>query len=103
MFVDVRFNIVLTRQVIQANNHLIRTWQYKQKIQKEHEALHNNNNCTPSTSSACEDESEDVEKMLRDLYNKKRGASHTSTHTLDIMSILRKFLQYPRMDSKEDI
>ncbi|KAK2579426.1 hypothetical protein KPH14_002638 [Odynerus spinipes] len=81
---------------------LIRTWQYKQKIQKEHQTLRHN--CTPNTSTACENEYEadEVKKMLRNLDNQKRG-NNTSLHSLDIMNMLRKFLEYPRLDSKENI
>ena len=104
IFLDVRFNIILTKeQIVKATNHLVHTWQYKQKLQKEHQML--STTCVPNTStSTCENEYEtdDLEQILRDLDNTKRSGN-TCTYTLDIMSVLRKLLDYPRLDFKEDI
>lgn len=108
MFLDARFNIVLTQeQQIQANNYLIYIWQYMQKIQKKYDMLNNsinNHDCTPSTSNVNNDQedADAVEIMLRQL-DARQCINNTATCSIDIINSLQQFLTYPRLNSKENI
>lgn len=71
----------------------------QRKILKEHQLLRSNH-----ISTVCKNKYEvvDVEEMLREL-NKKKHADNIPLHSLHVMSMMGKFLECLRLDSKENI